>query len=58
VHIDIRILSLKLLLSRMRTQLAGVSDEEIRLLRMRELHRYFVRNERMLGYELYQIKAA
>lgn len=58
VTLDIRVLSLKLLLSRMRTQLADTSDEEIRLLRVRELHRYFERNARMLGYELYQIKAA
>lgn len=58
LELDIRVLSLKLLLTRIRSQLDLVPDEEMKHLKMRELHRYFVKNQRMLGHELEQLRRA
>jgi len=55
---DIRVLSLKLLLTRIRSQMDIIQDDEVRMLKLRELHRYFVKNARMLGHELAQIRGA
>ena len=55
---DIRVLSLKLLLTRIRSQMDIIHDDEVRMLKLRELHRYFVKNARMLGHELAQIRGA
>lgn len=55
---DIRVLSLKLLLTRIRSQMEIIQDDEVRMLKLRELHRYFVKNARMLGHELAQIRGA
>jgi hypothetical protein len=57
VELDIRALSLKLLMTRLRSQLEVITDEEVRMLKLRELHRYFVKNARMLGHELSQLRA-
>lgn len=57
LDLDIRVLSLKLLLTRTRTQFGMIADDEVRMLKLRELHRYFQKNERMLGYELDQLRA-
>ena len=54
--LDIKALSLKLMLTRVRSQLELISDEEVRLLKLRELHRYFVKNERVLKHELTQLR--
>lgn len=54
--LDIRVLSLKLMLTRVRSQLELINDEEVRLLKLRELHRYFVKNERVLTHELAQLR--
>ena len=56
MKLDIRVLSLKLMLTRVRSQLELISDDEVRLLKLRDLHRYFVKNERVLGHELAQLK--
>lgn len=56
--LDIKVLSLKLMLTRSRSQMELITDDEVRLLKMRELHRYFVKNQRVLGHELSQIRAA
>jgi hypothetical protein len=56
VDLDIRALSLKLLMTRLRSQLEVITDEEVRMLKLRELHRYFVKNARMLGHELSQLR--
>jgi len=56
MKLDIRVLSLKLMLTRVRSQLEVISDDEVRLLKLRDLHRYFVKNERVLGHELAQLK--
>lgn len=53
---DIRVLSLKLLLTRTRSQMELIEDDEVRMLKLRELHRYFVKNARMLSYELAQLR--
>ena len=54
--LDIRVLSLKLMLTRVRSQLELINDDEVRLLKLRELHRYFVKNERVLTHELAQLR--
>lgn len=54
--LDIRALSLKLLMTRLRSQMEVITDEEVRMLKLRELHRYFVKNARMLSHELSQLR--
>ena len=56
LSLDIKVLSLKLMLTRVRSQLDLISDEEVRMLKLRELHRYFVKNERVLTHELTQLR--
>lgn len=53
--LDIRLLGLKLLLNRVRTQFIAIDDDDVRMLKLRELHRFFVRNSRLLRYELTQL---
>jgi hypothetical protein len=57
LKLDIKVLSLKLMLTRVRSQLEVITDDEVRLLQLRDLHRYFVKNERVLSHELSQLKA-
>lgn len=57
LKLDIKVLSLKLMLTKVRSQLEVISDDEVRMLKLRDLHRYFVKNERVLGHELSQLKA-
>ncbi len=54
-NIDIRVLSLKLLLTKLREQMRVITDAEVRVLKAYELQRYFVRYEQMLGHELGQL---
>lgn len=54
--IDIRILSMKLMLARMREQMRGIKDKEVRTLKVYELQRYVVRNKRQLAYEIGQLR--
>lgn len=56
INIDIRLLSLKLLLTRMREQMHVIIDPEVRALKCYELQRFFLRYEKTLGHELSQIK--
>lgn len=56
--LDIRVLGLRLLLSRLRTQFEVIADDEVRLLKLQELHRYFVKNRRLLTHELAQLEEA
>ncbi len=58
LEIDVRVLGLQMLLSRLRSQAALIADEQVRAVKLRELHRYFVRNERMLAHELGQMSLA
>ena len=54
--IDVRVLGLKMLLARTRTQFERISDDEVRQMKLNELHRYFIRNKRLLTHELAQIR--
>ena len=54
-QLDVRVLSLQLLLSRTRAQVAVIADADVRRMKLRDVHRYFVKNERMLAYELGQL---
>jgi len=56
LNLDIRLLSLKLLLTKMREQMRVIIDPEVRVLKCYELQRFFVRYEKALGYELSQIE--
>ncbi len=55
IEVSIRQLGLKLLVSRLRTQLSNTNDDEIRMLRMNELRKYFKKHERFLQHELGQM---
>lgn len=55
INIDIRVLSLKLLLTKLREQMAVITDPEVRILKAHEMQRYFTRHEHMLGHELAQL---
>ena len=54
--IEIRLLSLKLLLARMKEQMRTIKDPEVRVLKCYELQRFFVRHEKMLSHELAELK--
>jgi hypothetical protein len=56
VDIDIRVLSLKLLLTKLRGQMQLISDPEVRQMKAHELQRYFVRYAPQLAHELAQIR--
>lgn len=56
VHLDIKLLSLKLLLAKLREQMRVISDPEVRVLKAYELQRYFQRYEGALDHELLQLE--
>jgi hypothetical protein len=56
IKLDIKVLSLKLMLAKLRSQMDVIQDEEVRLMKLKELHRYFVKNERVLTHELNQLR--
>lgn len=56
IHIDIRFLSLKLLLTKLRKHASVIEDSDVRRLKVVEIHRYFSRYEHMLEYELAQLQ--
>ncbi|MDZ4123226.1 MAG: hypothetical protein U1E02_03465, partial [Hydrogenophaga sp.] len=56
LKLDIKVLSLKLMLAKLRSQMDLIQDEEVRLMKLKELHRYFVKNERVLIHELNQLR--
>jgi hypothetical protein len=53
--LDVRQLGLRLLLSKLRTQLRTTTDDDARMIKLVEIHRYFVRNKNMLAHEIEQI---
>lgn len=55
LNIDIRALSLKLLLTKMREQFTQIADGEVRIMKANEMQRYFVRHEKLLAHELAQL---
>ncbi|MBI3150256.1 MAG: hypothetical protein HYZ17_17260 [Betaproteobacteria bacterium] len=58
LDLEIRVLSLKLLLARLREQMRLIADPEVRLMKAQEIRHYFVRYAPLLGNELAQMKAA
>ncbi|MCK8517290.1 hypothetical protein M0534_13295 [Methylonatrum kenyense] len=54
----VKALNLRLLLSRVQSQLRGVEDREMREIKYRELRRFFVNNERGLKHELDRLISA
>lgn len=57
LNIHIKTLSLQLILTKLRQQVSLQQSEDVKRLKLRELHKYVDRNQRSLGYELGQIKA-
>jgi len=55
LEISIEALSLKLLVTRLRTQLRLITAEEVRQNKIRELHRFFVRHQQQLRAEIEQL---
>lgn len=55
-NIDVRVLSLKLLLTKLRDQMRVITDSEVRMLKACEMQRYFARYEQLLGHELAQLR--
>jgi hypothetical protein len=56
VDLNIRVLSLKLLLTKLQDQMRVINDPEVRMLKKHEVYRYFVRHEKVLGHELAQLR--
>jgi hypothetical protein len=55
LDLEIKTLSLRLLLTRVKSQYQMAADDEVRALRIRELHRFFDKNQRALSHELGQL---
>jgi len=55
LQLDIRALSLKLLMTKLREQFSIITDGEVRILKAHELQRYFTRHEKLLSHELTQL---
>jgi hypothetical protein len=55
LNLDIKTLSLRLLLTKVKSQFTLALDDEVRSLHVRELHRYFERNQRALSHEIAQL---
>ncbi len=55
-QIDIKLLSLKLFLSKLREQMRVITDSEVRGMKGYELQRYFLRYETALSHELAQLE--
>jgi hypothetical protein len=58
LNIQIKTLSFQLILTKLRLQFTMQQRDEVKIMKMRELHRYVERNERCLSYELKQIRNA
>lgn len=54
--LDVRALSLRLLLSKLRGQARALQDDEVRMLKLVELHRFFEKNQAVLRHELSQLQ--
>lgn len=56
VNVQIKTLSLQLILTKLRQQVSLQQNDEVKRLKLRELHKYVERNQRSLGYELSQFR--
>lgn len=54
--LEVRTLGLKLLLTKLRSQASGLHDDEVLMLKVVELHRFFTRNRAVLQHELTQLR--
>ena len=54
--LDVRTLSLKLLLTKLRTQARAIRDDEVMMLKLVELHRFFTRHRSVLRHEIAQLQ--
>lgn len=54
-NIEIKTLSFQLILTKLRQQVSLQQNDEVKLMKLRELHRYVERNERSLAHELQQL---
>lgn len=54
--IEIKTLSLQLLLTKLRQQVSHMQSADVKIMKLRELHRYVERNQRVLRHELEQLK--
>lgn len=53
--LDVRTLSLKLLLTKLRAQARSIRDDEVMMLKLVELHRFFGRHQAVLRHEIGQL---
>jgi|GEM_PF-1086030 len=56
LNVRIKTLSFQLILAKLRQQVSLQQNDEVKLMKLRELHRYVERNERSLGHELHQLR--
>lgn len=56
LNVQIRTLSFQLILTKLRQQVSLQHDDEVKLMKLRELQRYVERNERSLEHELHQLR--
>lgn len=54
--LDVRTLSLKLLLTKLRAQARAIRDDEVMMLKLVELHRFFTRHRAVLRHEIAQLQ--
>lgn len=54
--LDVRTLGLRLLLTKLRGQIRVIDDDEVRMVKLVELHRYFERHQALLGHEIAQLQ--
>jgi hypothetical protein len=55
-ELEVRTLSLRLLLSKLRQQARSLQDDELRMLKLVELHRYFEKHHAALPHEMAQLR--
>lgn len=55
-ELNVRALGLRLLLAKLRTQINVISDDDVRMLKLVELHRYFTRHQAALDHEIAQLR--
>ena len=56
LNVQIKTLSLQLMFTKLRQQFSLQQNDEVKLMKLRELHRYVERNERSLAHELRQFR--
>lgn len=56
LNIEIKTLSLQLLLTKLRQQVSHMQSADVKIMKLRELHRYVERHQRVLRHELAQLK--